>query len=496
MSVRARPVPNEQKANSGIRVRFAPSPTGDPHIGSIWTALMNWLFARSQGGEFVLRIEDTDRARLVEGSTEKIIEMLKWYGLNYDEGPIYQSQRSSIYQKHADMLVAKGSAYYCFCLPERLAELRKTAEAAKQPSKYDRHCLSLDAKEIEKRKGSGGKFVVRLKIPEGKTSFIDLIRGKIEFDNALIDDQVLLKSDGFPTYHLANVVDDYEMKISHVIRAEEWLSSTPKHIILYNAFSWKPPEFAHLPLILGPDRSKLSKRHGATGALAFRDEGYLPEAMLNFLALLGWNPGTDQEIFSLNELVKVFSLEAINKAGAIFNREKLDWVNGMYIRKLLLAEFAERAKPFLKAISPIRQPADSPNRRGDDLFFQRALATVQERVKRLSELPALTLFYFKRPEYDGALLVWKKATPEITKDRLTKLLAFYSSSAFPVDEKILEEATKAFIAKEHLETGETLWPMRVALSGEKASPGPFQIAVVLGKEETIARLQVAIEKLG
>ncbi|MBI4281519.1 glutamate--tRNA ligase [Candidatus Uhrbacteria bacterium] len=483
MSVRTRPVPNEQKANSGIRVRFAPSPTGDPHIGSIWTALMNWLFARSQGGVFVLRIEDTDQARLVPGSSEKIIEMLKWYGLNYDEGPVYQSKRLSLYQKYADMLVGKKHAYYCFCSAERLAELRKTAEANKQPSKYDRHCLTLDTKEIEQRKGSGEKFVIRLKIPEGKTSFIDLIRGKVEFDNALIDDQVLLKSDGFPTYHLANVVDDYEMKISHVIRAEEWLSSTPKHIILYQAFGWKPPEFAHLPLILGADRSKLSKRHGATGALAFRDEGYLPEAMCNFLALLGWNSGTDKEIFSLEELVKAFSLEAINKSGAIFNREKLDWVNGMYLRKLSIAEFTERAKPFL------------PDAVGDSTFIENALATVQERVKRLSELPALTNFYFKQPEYDGALLVWKKATPEITKDRLTKLAAFYSSSQFSADDKALEEMTKAFIAKEQIETGETLWPMRVALSGEKASPGPFQIAVVLGKEKTIARLQTAIDKL-
>ncbi len=469
--------------NLNVRVRFAPSPTGDPHIGSIWTALMNWLFARSNGGEFVLRIEDTDQARLVPGSTEKIIEMLKWYGLNYDEGPFYQSKRLSLYQKYVDMLVGKGNAYYCFCLPERLAELRKTAEANKQPSKYDRACLALDAKEIEKRKGNGEKFVVRLKVPEGKTSFIDLIRGKIEFDNALIDDQVLLKSDGFPTYHLANVVDDYEMKISHVIRAEEWLSSTPKHIILYQAFGWKPPEFAHLPLILGADRSKLSKRHGATAALAFRDEGYLPEAMLNFLALLGWNSGTEQEIFSLQELVKVFSLEAINKAGAIFNREKLDWVNGMYLRKLSIAEFTERAKPFL---------ADA---KSENVFIEKVLATVQERVKRLSELPQLTHFYFKQPEYDGALLVWKKATPEITKDRLTKLVAFYLSSEFPADEKALEEITKAFITKEQIETGETLWPMRVALSGEKASPGPFQIAVVLGKEETIARLQIAINKI-
>lgn len=465
-----------------VRVRFAPSPTGDPHIGNIWVALMNWLFARSQNGKFVLRIEDTDQARQVAGSSEKIIEMLKWYGLNYDEGPFYQSKRLSLYQKYADMLVGKGSAYYCFCSAERLAELRKTAEAEKRPSKYDRVCLALDAKEIEKRKGSG-KFVIRLKIPSGKTNFTDLIRGKIEFDNALIDDQVLLKSDGFPTYHLANVVDDYEMKISQVIRAEEWLSSTPKHLILYHAFGWKPPEFAHLPLILGADRSKLSKRHGATGALAFRDEGYLPEAMLNFLALLGWNSGTEQEIFSRDELVKAFSLGAINKAGAIFNREKLDWVNGMYVRKLSIAEFAERAKPFL------------PDAKRDSAFIEKALATVQERVKRLSELPALTHFYFKQPEYDAALLVWKKATPEITKDRLTKLVAFYTSSEFPLDEKTLEEITKVFIAKEQIETGETLWPMRVALSGEKASPGPFQMAVVLGKEETIARLQIAINKL-
>lgn len=486
-----------------VRVRFAPSPTGDPHIGSIWTALMNWLFARSQKGTFVLRIEDTDQARQVAGSSEKIIEMLKWYGLDFDEGPFYQSKRLSLYQKYADMLVGKapppklrvgtgqGSAYayYCFCSTERLAELRKTAEANKQPSKYDRACLALDTKEIEKRKGSGEKFVVRLKIPEGKTSFTDLIRGKIEFDNALIDDQVLLKSDGFPTYHLANVVDDYEMKISHVIRAEEWLSSTPKHLILYQAFGWKPPKFAHLPLILGPDRSKLSKRHGATSALAFRDEGYLPEAMINFLALLGWNPGTDQEIFSREELVKAFSLESINTSGAIFNREKLDWMNGMYLRKLTLAEFTDCAKPFLKEAFPLLAGEGE-----SEVVLQRAFATVQERVKRLNELPALTHFYFKRPEYETKLLLWKNETANTIAERLSQLLQFYEQSSFLWDEKTLEQETKTFIQQEELQTGEVLWPMRAALSGEKASPSPFQIAAVLGKKETIERLKTAMDK--
>lgn len=468
-----------------VRVRFAPSPTGDPHIGSIWTALMNWLFARKNNGVLVLRIEDTDQARLVEGSSDKIIEMLKWYGLDYDEGPVYQSQRLSIYQKYADMLVGKGAAYYCFCSAERLAELRKAAEAAKQPSKYDRACLALDAKEIERRKGSGEKFVVRLKIPEGKTSFTDLIRGNITFDNTLIDDQVLLKSDGFPTYHLANVVDDHEMKISHVIRAEEWLSSTPKHCILYQAFGWNPPAFAHLPLILGPDRSKLSKRHGATSALAFRDEGYLPEAMINFFALLGWNPGTDQEIFSREELVKAFTLEGINKAGAIFNREKLDWMNGMYMRKLTLQEFVERANPFL--------PLQKGEGRGE-VFLEKALATVHERVKKFSELPALTHFYFKRPEYEAQLLLWKNETANTIAGRLRQLLTLYEQSSFAWDEKILEQETKNFIQQKEFHTGEVLWPMRVALSGEKASPSPFQIAAVLGKKETIERINIAMNK--
>ncbi len=472
-----------------VRVRFAPSPTGDPHIGSIWTALMNWLFARSTGGEFVLRIEDTDQARKVEGSTEQIIEMLKWYGLDYDEGPFYQSKRLSLYQTYANKLIEKGSAYYCFCSAERLAELRKTAEAAKQPSKYDRRCAALDPRKTDERKGRGEKSVVRLKIPEGKTSFTDLIRGKVEFKNELIDDQVLLKSDGFPTYHLANVVDDHEMKISHVIRAEEWLSSTPKHLILYNAFGWKPPEFAHLPLILGLDRSKLSKRHGATGALAFRDEGYLPEAMLNFLALLGWNPGTDQEIFSLEELVKAFSLDAVNTSGAIFNRGKLDWMNGMYLRKLSIAAFAECAKPFITEIVSLKS--------GDTIsgeFIARALVTVQERVKRLNELPALTHFYFTQPRYSTKLLLWKDETANIAAGQLSQLLKFYEQSSFTWDKKTLEEKTKDFIAKEQAQTGEVLWPMRVALSGEKASPGPFEIAEVIGKQETIERLKIAIDK--
>lgn len=325
---------------SNVRVRFAPSPTGFVHVGSLRTALYNYLFARHHGGKFVLRVEDTDRARYTEGAVENLLETLEWSGLSDDEGPenngdfgpYYQSQRLNIYHEYIEKLISNNFAYPCFCSEERLAKIREEQIGKKLTPKYDGHCRHISGDELIKRRKSED-HVIRLKIPpEGITKVSDIIRGEVQFQNEMIDDQVLLKSDGFPTYHLANVVDDHLMGITHVIRGEEWLISTPKHIILYDYFGWPIPQFAHLPLLLNPDRSKLSKRQGDVAVEDYRKKGYLPEALLNFVALLGWNRGDDEEIFSLEELIADFSLERVNKSGAVFNIEKLNWMNGIYIR--------------------------------------------------------------------------------------------------------------------------------------------------------------------
>ncbi len=329
-----------------VRVRFAPSPTGYLHIGGLRTALYNYLFAKNNNGKFILRIEDTDRNRYVEGAVENLISTLNWIGLKYDEGPdakgefgpYMQSQRLDIYKKYANDLLENGKAYCCFCTPERLQELREEQQRQKLPqAKYDKHCLNLTKDEIKEKLESGIPHVIRLNVPaDQKVTFDDVIRERVEFDTSNIDDQVLIKSDGFPTYHLANVVDDHLMKITHVIRGEEWLSSTPKHILLYDFFEWEKPVFAHLPLLLNPDRSKLSKRQGDVAVEDYQSKGYLKETLINFVALLGWNAGDDKEFYYLDELVEKFSLERVNKAGAVFDLQKLNWLNAEHLRKKIL----------------------------------------------------------------------------------------------------------------------------------------------------------------
>ncbi|MFC1848428.1 glutamate--tRNA ligase, partial [Chloroflexota bacterium] len=331
-----------------IRVRFAPSPTGHPHIGNIRTALFNWLFARHHGGTFILRIEDTDQTRKVEGALESILESLRWLGLDWDEGPetggdygpYFQSERLGLYHKRFQQLLDSDHAYRCYCSTERLAQMRdEMAERKESVRSYDRRCRYLSPAERVQFESQGIAPVIRFKVPlEGQTTFHDLIKGDITFDNSELDDIVLLKSDGYPTYHLANIVDDHLMEISHVMRADEWLSSTPRHVLLYQALGWEPPQFAHLPMILGPDKAKLSKRHGATSIVEYRDQGYLPQAMMNFLAMLGWSLDDKTEIFSAEELVQHFSIDRISKAPAVFNRDKLDWINGLYIRKDAIIE--------------------------------------------------------------------------------------------------------------------------------------------------------------
>ena len=501
-----------------IKTRFAPSPTGDLHIGGLRTALFAYLFAKKNNGEFLLRIEDTDQSRYKKDSVDSILDGLKWAGINWDNKEIiYQSSRIEIYQKYAKQLIDEGRAYYCFCTQETLADMRKVQEQNKQAPKYDRRCLNLTREKIEEKLKSGTPYVIRMKIPdkfqtnfkpsleevENETStkvgmkiieFKDLIRGKVKFNLKEIDDQILLKSDGYPTYHLANVIDDQEMKITHIIRADEWLSSTPKHIILYNYFDWDLPEFAHIPLILAPDKSKLSKRHGATGVLEFKKLGYLPEALINYIALLGWNPGNEKEIFTLEKLELEFSLDKVHKAGAIFNQEKLDWMNGYYIRELSLENFTEKCLPYLIDANLI------DSKKYNEKYVQSVVALEKERIKKLSEISKITGYFFKEInkeiDYDKELLKWKKSDLKTAKSRLEFL---YSELNKVPDENWTRNSLKNLlidlIKAKNLGTGDTLWPMRVALTGQQNSPGPFEVAEVLGKENSLERIKNAIIKL-
>jgi len=485
-----------------FRTRFAPSPTGYLHIGSLRTALYAYLLAKKNNGEFLLRIEDTDRERFVADGTANILKTMYWAGLVPDEGvvlnkngeieqkgkcgPYIQSERLDIYQKYAQKLIDDGKAYYCFCSSERLAELRNVQQANKQPTGYDGQCREIDVNEAKKRIANGEKYVIRMKMPrEGETVFNDLIRGEIKVKNELVDDQVIMKTDGFPTYHLAVVVDDYEMKITHVIRGEEWISSTPKHLKLYEYFGWTAPQFAHLSLLLNPDKSKLSKRQGDVAVEDYIKKGYLPEAVINFVVFLGWNPGTDKELFSLEELVQEFSLEKVGKSGAVFNLEKLDWYNQQYLKKLNDKELVEAARPFL----PVAKDWDDKKLAG-------VLGLEKERIKTLSELPEALGFVFVLPDYKGETLVWKKSSVEETKnilDELSTLLNNFSVQEW--NKEKLESVVGEWIAKKGCGNGVALWPLRVALSGQQNSPGPFEIAAVLGKDESLRRIKLAFDKL-
>ncbi|MBI4438050.1 glutamate--tRNA ligase [Candidatus Uhrbacteria bacterium] len=485
-----------------IKTRFAPSPTGYLHIGSLRTALYSFLFARHHAGVFLLRIEDTDRTRYVEGAIESLIKTLARMGLDYDEGPVLvdgrleekgengpytQSARLELYTEHARRLIEQGDAYYCFCSRERLEDARKAAELSRLPTKYDRTCLRLTPEEVRARLEAGEKPVVRLHIPEGETTFEDIIRGSVTIQNEQIDDQVLLKADGFPTYHLAVVVDDHLMGVTHIIRGEEWISSVPKHVHLYRAFGWAIPVYAHLPLILNPDKSKLSKRQGDVAVEEYLTKGYLPEALLNYVALLGFNPTGDREIYTLRELIEAFDLSKVNKSGAVFDVQKLDWMNGMYIRSMDLGTLMERAEPFLggagKALDAER--------------LKKILAVEQERMTTLTEIVEHVRPYVESVAYDAALLVWKKSTKEDARAKLEGVHELLSAMAPQVfdDVALIETEVKRYIEDKGFENGPVLWPMRVALSGSQNSASPFQIAWILGREETLARLAHAIEYL-
>ena len=476
---------------NSVRVRFAPSPTGYPHVGNMRSALFAWLLARHSGGSFIVRIEDTDVARKVEGAVEAILDSLRWLGLDWDEGPYFQSQRLELYREAARRLVTQGDAYHCYCSPQRLAEMRAEQVRRKQPPGYDRRCRYLTQEERDKKEAEGITPVVRFKTPlEGQTRFGDLIWGEMVFENSTIDDFVLLKSDGYPTYHLANVVDDHQMEITHVLRAEEWLSSTPRHMLLYQALGLEPPQFAHLPILLGADRAKLSKRHGAVSVAEYREQGYLPEAMVGFLALLGWSLDDKTEILSRQELIDNFSLERVSRTPAIFNRDKLNWMNGVYIRKLSLEDFTQRALPFMDRDLPPEVERPLPID-----YIRQIMPLIQERARTLAEVAELTQFFFvSELDYAPSLLIGKDMSCEsaakaldITKQRLEQLTLF--------DAESLEAVLRPLAVELGLKTGQLFGTLRVAVTGRTAAPPLFQTMAVLGKEQCLKRIGVALDRL-
>jgi len=482
-----------------VRVRFAPSPTGHPHVGNIRTALFNWLYARHSGGTFIVRIEDTDVARRVEGALEGILDGLRWLGLDWDEGPevrgkygpYFQSQRLDLYREAAQRLVEQGNAYPCYCPPERLVELRAEQQKKKQSIGYDRYCRNLSEAERQQREKEGITPVVRFKMPlEGQTSFSDIIWGEVTVENSTLDDYVLLKSDGYPTYHLANVVDDHFMEISHVLRAEEWLPSVPRHKLLYQALGYEMPHLAHLPMILGPDRSKLSKRHGAVSITEYREKGYLPEAMVNFLALLGWSLDDKTDIIPRDELVKHFSLERISKTAAVFNQEKLDWMNGVFLRELSHEELLRKVTPFLESGLPekVKRPISQE-------YVSRIVPLIQERINTLAEAATYADFFFLNElEYDASLLIGKKMTPETALNAL-KAAREKLSSLESFDHDALEGALRPLAEELGLKAGQLFGTLRVATTGRTAAPPLFGTMTVLGKERCLKRITAAVEKL-
>jgi glutamyl-tRNA synthetase len=459
-----------------VKTRIAPSPTGDPHIGTAYTALFNFAFARKNKGKFVLRIEDTDRTRFVEGATEKIADSLTWLGLKWDEGPIHQSNRLALYQKKAKELVSKGAAYYCNCSQERLEKVRTEQQANGDVPRYDRKCRD---KPPTKEEIESGKCVIRLKVPtDGETSFEDLIRGNITFQNKDIDDAVLLKSDGWPTYHLAVVVDDSDMEITHVIRAEEWLSSTPKHALLYQAFGLKPPVFVHLPLLRNPDKSKISKRKNPISLVWYKEQGYLPEALLNYLALMGWSMPDEREKFTLDEFIENFDFARVDPSGPVFDIQKLDWLNGEWIRTLPEKELAVRLKEFTKT---------------EARDIEKIIPLVRERLKKLSEFDDQTKFFFEEPKIDTKLLLSLGHNDEETKKALDESIKIYKDVDWQKEK--LEEKTRKLAEKLGWKAPELFMSLRVVVTGSKISPPLFETFTALGKEKTMERIKKAASSI-
>ncbi len=501
-----------------IRVRFAPSPTGYLHVGGLRTALYNYLFARKNNGTFILRIEDTDRARYVDGAVENLLKTLAWAGLDYDEGPVLsdsgfkmqdaktsssinypgvvqvgeygsyiQSERLEIYKEYVQQLIKKKKAYYCFCTAGRLEQLRDAQQKEKLQTKYDKQCLHLSADEVQAMLQANSPYVVRLNVEPNQTVIVnDLIRGKVEFDSTLIDDQVLIKSDGFPTYHLANVVDDHFMKITHVIRGEEWLPSTPKHVLLYDAFEWEKPVFAHLPLLLNPDKSKLSKRQGDVAVEDYKAKGYLKEALVNFVAFLGWNPGTEQELFSMNELIEQFSLEKVHQAGAVFNLDKLNWLNFEHLRKKTDDEVLQVLKGLLAESKYCNQV---PN----DAYLLLVIEAMRPRMSFVKDIIEQSSYFFEAPaSYDEEVI--KKRWKEDTADHLRRLVEEYARIDAPTKESFEQGLHKAAEAL-GIGNGKLIHGVRLAVSGVGGGPGLYDILHILGKDEVMKRIETAIKNV-
>ncbi len=482
-----------------IRVRYAPSPTGATHVGNVRTAIFTWLFARRNGGDFIIRVEDTDQNRNVEGSIDMLLEALSWLGLDWDEGPdvggpfgpYYQSRRLGLYNEAADELVANGHAYRCFCSAERLAELRRSRTQQDGSSGYDGRCRDLDPGERAALEESDAPAVVRFRMPlDGTTTLVDMIHGEVTFENRLIDDFVMLRSNGFPTYHLANVVDDHHMRISHVMRGDDWLSSSPRHVRLYEAMGWAAPRFAHLPMILAPDRTKLGKRHGAASVLEYREMGYLPQTMVNFLSLLGWSLDDRTDLISRADLIASFSIERISKAGAVFNTEKLNWMNGAYIRMLSVEELADALLDYWRRYPPTEIP-ELPDR-------HRVLAMaplVQERLKELSEAaPRLSFFFKDAPSYENADLVQKGMDPERTRQALEAALDMMEPLG-DFSTATLEQPLRDLAKELDVKVGQLFGSLRVATTGLRVAPPLFETMEVLGRERTLRDIRAAIDRL-
>lgn len=469
--------------NENIVTRFAPSPTGPMHVGNARTAIYSYLFAKKHEGNFYLRIEDTDRERFNPESEQEIIENLDWLGIKYDKFGDFatdyfvQSQRIDIYQAYADELIEKGAAYKCYCTKDRLDQLRKDQEKSGKPTCYDKHCIDNAPDNTD------DPYVIRLKVPEDKTvEFEDLVRGHVSFRSKDLDDSVLLKSDGFPTYHLAAAVDDHAMKVSHILRSEEWLPSTPKHLLLYDAFGWEAPRFGHLSLILGKDKSKLSKRHGATSVKEFRQRGYLPEAIVNYIVLLGWNPKTEEEFFTLKDLELRFDIDGLNKSGAVFDEDRLNYFNRYYIAN----SKSERLYELLQDNPTVKtQPKEN---------ILRAIEIVKARMDNLTQFDELTKFIFGGSTLDIDDLVFKKSTRtsamkglEIARKEIDK-----SESLEP---ESLKKTLESAVERNMITNGDLFWTLRYGLTGEKKSPPPEQIIAIIGKEEAIRRIDKAIDLL-
>jgi glutamyl-tRNA synthetase len=473
-------------AFSTIRTRIAPSPTGIAHVGTLFMALFNYAFAKQQNGEFIVRVEDTDRQRFVEGAEQVVFDCLRWANIVPDESPevggpfapYRQSERLPIYQQYAQQLIEAGHAYYCFATAAELQAMREAQQKQGLPPKYDGRYRDFPLDKAKERIAHGESYVIRMRVPAGKTKWHDLIRGEVEIDHAQIDDQVLMKSDGFPTYHLAVVVDDHLMQISHVIRGEEWISSTPKHILLYQMLGWEQPSFAHMPLLRNPDHSKLSKRKNDVSIVSYRDKGYLAEALVNFLMLLGWSHPEGQEFISLPEFVQDFTIDRMQKTGPVFDLDKLNWMNGKYIREQLSeSQLIDRLQPFL--------PEDYPRERISEF-----MPLVRERLVTLRDFVPLTEFFYHEVNHDPALLL-KKATPELVKDQLQQTIAVLESVT-DWQEATLETAVRALQEKLEWKKSQYFMLIRVAVTGQIATPPLFSTMQVLGRNQCLERLQRAL----